>query len=470
MQRHPDVQDPFARLIQAAPDIADATSQTVIDKLLGVLEDAGVPDEAAKLTRAVESYYRYEDPAGNVCSYDKKTGQFKSPRGLSCRLVKAKGGGATMLKQLVLEQLQSPVAKVRGAYERGVSEVLKDLTQGPRRLWSKLSDAWKAGVLLTGLGAAVPRITGLKVKRDSKGKLDFNFEVAGVGKISIDGGKVQQLALNLPPVTLKRLTIKAKGDVSRTAQSGEVALVVPVKRTTVRAEAAYEREKGGAGKGHVDVSATRGGKRVDLEAGARLESGPDGRRVQTRAAAATPIAKGRGTVQASATSTFTPGDSRVPTEFKASVATPLNKTRTISMAAGVTGTITTGGGAVELASSPGVTLEVAGQLPTLNRRIRKAQQARQLENMEDAEEIAVAKRREAEILRTLQADPAPPEGERVALLQELDRVRDITARSGSVNRTPWHQRTYNGDLLVGVAVLGGLAWGHFKSQPTGGSR
>jgi hypothetical protein len=462
VEKHPDIQDPFARVIQAAPDIADATTQTVIDKLLGVLEESGLPQEADKLSRAIDSYYRYEDVAGNVCTYDQATGRFVSPKGMPCRLVKAKGGGAKAIKDLVLKELQGPASKVRDAYNRGVTEVLKDLTGGPRKLWSKLSDAWKAGILLTGLGVAATRITGLKVGRDSRGKFDLSFGVAGIGKIKIDGGKLDQLALTLPPVTLKRLTIEASGEVKRgQAQSGEIALVVPVKRTTLRAEGAYSRTSSGAGEGHVDLSAKRSGKRVDLEAGARLETGPGGQRTQVRTSAGVPIAGGRGRAQASSTTTFQPGSDRIPTEFQASVAAPINRTRTISMAAGVTGAVTTGGGAVELASSPAVTLSVAGELPTLNRRVRKAQQARTLAKQEQAEEITIAKRREAEIVRRLQASPPPAEGERVALLKELDDVRDASA-PGSANRVPWNQRTYSGDVLVGAAILGGLAWGHHK--------
>lgn len=468
VREHPDIQDPFARVVQAAPDIADAASRTIYDKILGVLEEEGLSDEVASMTSALESHYRYEDSAGNVCTYDRDTDTFRSPQGLPCRLVKAAGGGASVIKNLVLKQLDSPKAKVRAAFQQGVQEALADISHGPQRLWSKLTDAWKVGVLLTGLGAAASRVTELKV---AKGELTFG--IAGVGRIEINKGKLKQLALSLPKVTLKRLQIKAGGAVKDgRVESANVALVVPVRRTTLTASAEVETQDTGARAGHVDLAAKRTGKRgTTVEAGARLDAAPGVQSTTVRAATSVPIAKGRGTVRAASATTFAPGQGRVPTAFTASVAAPINKTRTISMAAGVTGAVTTGGGRVELASSPAVTVEMSGRLPTLNRRLRKAQQARDRTKEQRASELADAKSEEAALIAKLQGKPAPVEADRYAMLRELDQVRSKISELdiGSANRRrgtirvhrqplPGVDRTLDGDKLVMGLIAAGLVY------------
>ena len=343
---NPTIEDPFTRVVQAAPDIADAASRTFIDKLMDEMERGGLTKEVAKLAEGLEDFYAPQDPNGNPCSYDAATESFVSKSGLKCELVKVSGGGLSFVKNAVRQASTNLKGDAKKKLDKAVEVALKEVVKGPQELWSKLSSAWKATLLLAGLAAAAPRITGLKLK---KGNIEFQIP-PGMGSfsggISISGGKLKSLSVKLPPVTIKGLKITASGGFSQNIGKGQVAVVVPVKKATVGVTVTHEQGRTSDGYRHQSTLETQVSR---------------------------PIGKGGGKIEAGTRTTFVPGQ-RTPTEYSLQLSTPVGQSKSVALSAGVTGTVTTSGRRVELAGNPAVTASISGKLPTLNRRLRKAQQ------------------------------------------------------------------------------------------------
>jgi hypothetical protein len=432
IEANPGLEDPFARVAQAAPDIADAASRVFIDKLMEGMEAAGLDQELDKLSAGLESYYRPADADGNACAYDKKTGEFRSKSGGPCHLTRVAGGGMSLVRGL----LQDVTAKAQGGakekLEGATRKAIDHVIKGPQQLWAKLGDAWKTTILLAGLAASTPRVTGLQVK---DGNIQFTIP-PGIGKfsgsISISKDGLQELSLKLPEVKIKGLKISTSGGFTDNVGSGQVALVVPVKKAEVGVTVAHEQGR---------------------------PSGQEAyhQRTTVQTSASVPIGTGGGKVQAGTKTTFQP-DSKTPTEYSLQVSTPVGKSKAVSLAAGVTGTVTTSGQQVELASNPAVTANISGKLPTLNRRLRKQEQQRE----EEKQSVADAKAREAQLVSQLQAmDPEKDKDEMWAVEQELIELR---RRRGSANRSAPSEWTVNGDYIVAAVSLVAVAYFAVKTK------
>jgi hypothetical protein len=429
---NPGIEDPFTRVVQAAPDIADATSRTFINKLMGEMERGGLTKEVAKLAEGLEEFYAPQDPNGNPCSYDAATGSFFSKSGLKCELVKVSGGGLSFVKNAL--QKASPGLKEdsKKKLDQAVETALREVVKGPQRLWSKLSSAWKSTLLLAGLAAATPRITGLKLE---KGNIKFQIP-PGVGSfsggISISGGKLRGLSINLPPVTRKGLKLTASGEFSQSTGKGQVAVVVPVKKATVGVTVTHEQGRKQDGYYHQSTLETQVGR---------------------------PIGKGGGKIEAGTKTTFVPGQ-RTPTEYSLQLSTPVGQSKSVALSAGVTGTVTTSGRRVELAGNPAVTASISGKLPTLNRRLRKAQQYEKRKEEEARTKSAELKQKETELVASLQSMDSKTEED--AMWELESQLRDVRRQLGSANRAP--EATINGDLVTAAVATLGIAALTIKSN------
>jgi hypothetical protein len=95
IQKNPGIEDPFIRVVQAAPEIADAATQGFLDNLLDTLEKSGLEDQVGKITSALENYYQHRDAQGRPCDPSKGD--------RSCMLTKVAGGGMSVVKDVVVE-------------------------------------------------------------------------------------------------------------------------------------------------------------------------------------------------------------------------------------------------------------------------------------------------------------------------------------------------------------------------------
>lgn len=415
-----DIQEPFLRVVQSAPEIADAAAQTYLDKMIGVLDIGGLDARAFgdKVSSSLNNYYRWEDQNGNPCSQE-RGGTLVSSSGAPCRMVKVAGGGLAMVRDLIKSTNLSKAA--RAEVDKASRAALEQVVSGPQKVWDKLSDAWKVTLALAGLAASTPTITNLKTDGSGSSR-SISFEIPPgfgpfSGKFEIEGGRFVSWAASLPPVKLKSLTIEASGKYEQGTSAEHVALVVPIKKADV-------------------------GFTVDHQ------QGPDSQQTTLKSSVSRETGAG-GRVSASTSATFSPGASTVPVQYQLKVDTPIGPTKSASLSAGVTGTVTSAGQRVELAANPAVTVSVAGQLPTLNRRLREKQQ------FEHQQEEAVAndRKREAQIVAQLQKmNPATQKDQMWELESELIELRKKT---GSANKV--RESEINGDIMIGVGALAVVA-------------
>ncbi len=339
IKKNPSIEDPFIRVVQAAPEIADAATQGFLDSLLGTMEASGLGDQVTKITTALESYYQHRDGQGRPCD--------PSGGDKSCMLTKVAGGGLSIVKDTLGKALAGAQGEQKEKLEKALSKSIDNVLYGPRQLWDRLSDAWRAVILLAGLAAETKRITGLTI---GKGKLQFEVPPGMgpfAGKIEISEGKLKSLGASLPEIKLKHLTIKGGGSYEAgVAAGGTTAIVVPLKKATAGVEVSHAY---------------------------KIPTGDSSTTVKT--SYSRPLGES-GKVSAGTSTTIESGKSNIPTQYRVEVSGPVGKTKSVSVSAGVAGTITTDGQRVELATNPNVTVGVSGQLPTLNRRLRKQQQDR----------------------------------------------------------------------------------------------
>jgi len=434
IEKHPEIEDPFARVVQAAPDIADATGRTFLDNLIKQMDEYGISDEAEKIAKGLESYYRHEDSNGNLCEYNPKTGEFKSKTGLPCNLVKVAGGGMSAVKELIQKATNEARSEVKEKIEKSVQKALEEVVKGPRKMWSKLSDAWKATLLLAGLAAAAPRVTGLKLSGDN-----IEFQIPpGIGNFSgglkISNGNLKSLSITLPPVRIKGLLIRAGGGFEEGAGEGQISVVVPVKKASVNVSVKHEQSS-------TDQKTT-------LDAGVSR-----------------PIGESGGRIQAGTQTAFQPGQ-KIPTNYSVQIATPVGPTKNVSLSAGVVGTVTTSGQRVELAGNPAVTVGVSGELPSLNKRIRYNQK----EEERREEEKSNLRTRESVLVASLQN--MDPEKQKEEMMKAEEELREVRKEIGSTNKQKRKDKSINGDEIFGVgAMLAVLAYGMSAThKPKNGSR
>jgi hypothetical protein len=427
IEENPALEDPFARVVQAAPDIADAASRVFLDKLMEGMEAAGLSQEIDKLSAGLEAYYRPEDGQGNACAYDKEAGEFRSKSGVPCELTKVAGGGMSLVRGLIQEMTGKARGEAKEKLESATQRAVEHVVKGPQQIWEKLGNAWKTTLLLAGLAASTPRVTGLKIENG-----DIRFTIPpGIGRfsgsISISKDGLQALSLKLPEVKIKGLKISTSGGFADNVGSGQVALVVPVKKAEVGVTVSHEQ---GRPSGQQEYH----------------------QKTTVQASASVPLGEGGGKIQAGTKTTFQP-DGKAPTEYSLQASTPVGKSKSVSLSAGVTGTITTSGQQVELASNPAVTASVSGKLPTLNRRLRKQEQQREERKQEDLD----LKSREAQLVSRLQQmDPEKDKDAMWALEQELIEIR---RQRGSANRLPIPSEwSVNGDYLVAAAAVAGVVY------------
>ncbi len=408
---HPEIQDPFARVVQAAPDIAEEATRAFLDATMKVMEQSGLQAELAALTEGLENYYGYRDSEGNACTYNAQAGNFQSPQGLPCSLVKIAGGGLSVVQGLIEAQTSGARGDVSQKLDQAVQTGLQKITRGPKQYWQRLDDAWKATLLLAGLAAATPAATGLKLEDG-----DISFSVPGVGELEIAEGQLKTIAARLPPVRIRGLTIEGSGSVRDGDREGSVRLVVPIRQTDV------------------SVSA---------------EGGPGGSSLT--AAAARPVGQ-RGQVSAS----YTTSTNRVPPRYSLSASTS-SRSGNISANAGVTIAQTRGGRPVQAAS-----VNVTGSFPTLNRRIRQNQQGAQSSRQAQSLARADKQARENEIVAELQGLDSNSEQYR-KLWSELQRIR---RELGSANLAPARKSwlSNRGDVLVGVLGVALVGFAHLASS------
>jgi hypothetical protein len=235
------------------------------------------------------------------------------------------------------------------------------------------------------------------------------------GKIEINEGKLKTLGASLPPIKLKHLTIKGSGSYEAgVSAGGSTAIVVPLKKATAGVEVSH------------DYSLPTGESTTTLNTS------------YTR-----PIGE-KGKVSAGTSTKFDSRSSSIPTQYRVDVSSPIGKTKSMSVSAGVTGTITTEGQRVELATNPAVTVGMSGQLPTLNRRLRKQEQ----ERYNEKQKVNEKQRREEQIVIALQTEKDAKR--KHELEQELVGLR--SGSSGSANRAE-PEGTQNGDYIAaGIAA------------------
>lgn len=407
IQKNPGIEDPFIRVVQAAPEIADAATQGFLDNLLDTLEKSGLEDQVGKITSALDSYYQHRDAQGRPCDPSKGD--------RSCMLTKVAGGGMSVVKDVIGKSLAGAQGEHKQKLEAAIGKSIDNVLYGPRQLWDRLSDAWKAVILLAGLAAETKRVTGLTI---GKGKLEFEVPPGMgpfTGKIEISEGKLKTLGASLPPIKLKHLTIKGSGSYEAgVSAGGSTAVVVPLKKGTAGVEISHDYSiPTGESSTTVNTSYTR------------------------------PIGE-KGKVSAGTSTKFDSGSSAIPTQYRVEVSSPVGKTKSMSVSAGVTGTVTKEGQRVELATNPAVTVGVSGQLPTLNRRLRKQEQGR----YEEKQKVEEKKRREEQILIALQTEKDAKR--KHELEQELIGLRG--GASGSASRGEG-EKSQNGDYIAaGIAA------------------
>lgn len=409
--KHPDVQDPFARIVQAAPDIAEEATRAFLDGTMKAMEQSGLQAELVALTCGLESYYGYRDSAGNACTYSAQTGNFQSPAGLPCSLVKIAGGGLSVIQSLLEAQSAGARGEVAQKLDQAVQTGLQRITKGPKRYWQRLDDAWKATILLAGLAVATPTATGLKLE---DGNISFN--VPGIGELNIAEGQLRTIAAKLPTVRIRGLTVEGSGSVRDGQREGSVRLVVPIRQTSVSVDA-----KGGPG-------------------GSSLT-----------AAAARPVGK-QGQISASYTTTT----GRTPPRYSLA-ASATSRSGNIAANAGVTLAQTRGGRPVQAAS-----VNVTGSFPTLNKRIRQNQQGAQASKQAESLARSDKQARENEIVAELQGmDSGSAQYKR--LWSELQQIR---RELGSANFAPAGRTSLSdrGDVIVGVLGIALVGLVHLASS------
>lgn len=407
VQKNPGIEDPFIRVVQAAPEIADAATQGFLDNLLNTMEASGLEDQVSKITTALDSYYQHRDAQGRPCDPSKGD--------KSCMLTKVAGGGMSVVRDVIGKSLAGAQGENKQKLEAAVGKSIDSVLYGPRQLWDRLSNAWKAVILLAGLAAETKRVTGLTI---GKGKLEFEVPPGMgpfTGKIEINEGKLKTLGASLPPIKLKHLTIKGSGSYEAgVSAGGSTAIVVPLKKATAGVEVSH------------DYSLPTGESTTTLNTS------------YTR-----PVGE-KGKVSAGTSTKFDSRSSSIPTQYRVDVSSPIGKTKSMSVSAGVTGTITTEGQRVELATNPAVTVGMSGQLPTLNRRLRKQEQ----ERYNEKQKVNEKQRREEQIVIALQTEKDAKR--KHELEQELVGLRG--GSSGSANRAE-PEGTQNGDYIAaGIAA------------------
>jgi hypothetical protein len=408
ISNNPDLQDPFARIIQAAPDIAEEATRAFLDATMSAMEKSGLQGELQALTDGLENYYAYRDSAGNACTFNAQTGNFQSPQGLPCSMVTVAGGGLSVVKSLIEAQTAGARGEISQKIDQAVSEGLQFLLRAPQQYWTRLDDAWKATILLAGLTASSPAAVGLKI---DGGNIEFN--VPGIGELSINDGQIRTVAATLPPVSIRGLTVEGSGEIRDGQREGSVRLVVPIRQTTVTTTAS-----GGPGQSTLTTTAQRQvGERGTLQAG------------------------------------YTTSTSRVPAQYSLAASTT-SRSGNISANAGVTVARTRTGRPVQAAS-----VNVTGSFPTLNRRIRQNQQGAQAARQAQLQAREDKQARENEIVAELQGLDTNSEQYR-RLWNELQQIRrDL----GSANIAP---QADSSNILLGMGLVGAALIGflHYQSK------
>jgi len=123
--------------------------------------------------------------------------------------------------------------------------------------------------------------------------------------------------------------------------------------------------------------------------------------------------------------------------------------------------VTTSGRRVELAGNPAVTASISGKLPTLNRRLRKAQQYERRKKEEAQTQTAELKQKEAQLVASLQS--MDPKTEKDAMWELERQLRDVRSQLGSANRAP-SEININGDLVTAAVATLGVAALTIKSS------
>ncbi len=409
---HPDIQDPFARLVNASSEVADASLVSLVDGFLKGLETAGADlgpasssalgDLRNRFTTEFSDYYEPQDQYGRRCTVD-AAGNWRSAGG-PCRLTKVQGGGSALFKQMVSAGLGSADASVRAAVKRASQSATEALVAHPRRLYAKLNTASKV-VLLLALAApsAVAALQSLPIKYDKQTKT-LSGSIPGLGPITVKEGKIKEIGLSLPPITARRATITASLTKNEAGKIATVDMVVPVKK-------------------------------AKLTAGTTVRQGPGAQ-----------------------------------SEGRLSFEAPLTKSSAMFLKAGVTVPLDTRGRRVEAASSPTVQASLSGKLPTLNRRLRDKAKATARATDAAAAADAAAARLQAEtkaeiarLVRALQSrkTPDPDPAERDAMIQELNALRAELKSGSAVVQPPRHE--YAADSLAPALAL--VAVFAFASHP-----
>jgi hypothetical protein len=342
---HPDVQDPFSRVVGASSEIADASLTGFIDAFylaLDHLEPTGqakaeIDGIVAQFNNELDHYYRYTDPVSGAACVLTERGTWETPSGgRLCQITKVQGGATSLVKQMVTAGLESSNVDVQRAWGTVTNNAIEKLARGPRRLYEKLNTTAKVVLLLaTAAAATVARRDQLPVTYD-RATRTLRATIPGVGAISVSEGKVESLSLTLPSIEVRKATVRTAIRATGSEQSFDADIVVPVRNAQIKAGTTVAR---------------------------------------------------------------TTGSSRVRQELRASITTPVTPAQTAFLSAGVTVPIDRRGRRVEIASSPTLQATISGQLPTLNRRVAYNQRARREERDRRAAHINELRNRRSDLQR-----------------------------------------------------------------------
>ena len=373
---HPDVQDPFARVVGASSEIADASLTGFIDgfyRALDHIEPSGqtkteIDGIISQFNSELDHYYRYTDPVSGAACVLTERGTWETPSGgRLCQITKVQGGATDLVKQMVTAGLESGNVDVQRAWQGVTNDAIERLVRGPRKLYDKLNTTAKVVLILaTAATAAVAARDQLPITYDQDTRT-LRANLPGIGAITVSEGKVESLSLTLPSVEVREATISASLRATGSEQTASADVVVPVRN-------------------------------------ARITAGT--------------------------TVTRTTGSSRVRQDLRASITTPVTPAQTAFMSVGVTVPVDHRGRRVEIASSPTLQASVSGQLPTLNRRVAYNQKAMREERAREAARINALRNTRSDLQREV-AKATTPET-RDPLIKELAAVnRELSELSAT---------------------------------------
>jgi hypothetical protein len=134
----------------------------------------------------------------------------------------------------------------------------------PRRIWSNLNAASRVLLMASALGAGASAAIPDNFSWDRKAK-DFYLKIPKVGTVRVEGGELQALALYIPTIKVKSLSLRGSGEGSRLTGrgSGTVSATVPVRDVNLSAEVSRRVAAGGGTTSSVATTiANQGGTRA----------------------------------------------------------------------------------------------------------------------------------------------------------------------------------------------------------------